>query len=144
MTTPILITTRQSEYLQEFAAGPHPARHFVLAFSVSSDAANKMLKKLKGAGLIKATTPHHMIVRGVCYELVRGYDEMLADGSLKITRITKGTTTTSEETWYTIILRNGGLVGQRLERQFRKQYPNCKLRSMGGLVDRARATKLCR
>ena len=101
-----------------------------------------MLQKLKGAGLIKATSPYR--IRGVCYELVRGYEEMLADGSLKITRITKGTTTTSEETWYTIILRNGGLVGQRLERQFRKQYPNCKLRSMGGLVDRARATKLCR
>lgn len=150
MTPTIHITHRQNEYLKEFISGPHTTRHFTLEFAVSQDAAAKMLKKLRAKELIKPipTTNRHGNYR--CYELSRNYDEMIADGSLKIDidpngRVYASTSIVADEqVLYTAILRNAGLIGQRLEAQFRKQYPECTLRTMISPVAKARAMHLCR
>jgi hypothetical protein len=148
MTEQIEVTPRMDEYLKQLAkAGPQTTRDFTLMLMISTGSAAKMLKKLREAKLVCSQKLKGAIGNVHIHELTAPY----ADLNIIVTTGGHGQGNSihlqikEEEILYAAILRNAGLLGQRLSAQFNKVYPDrshkCVLKQ---IVPEARDAKLCR
>jgi hypothetical protein len=147
MTEQIEVTPRQNEYLKQLATGPQTTRDLVLYFMVSGTSSSRMLKKLRAAKLIRSSQLQGVPGNVHIHELTAPY----ADLNIIVTTGGRGSGSTTrlqikeEELLYAAILRNAGLLGQRLTNQYRKVYPGrthkCVLNQ---IVTEAKRMGLCR
>jgi len=148
MTEPTHVTPRQNEYLKQLAtAGPQTTRDLLLHFMVSMNSAGRMLEKLRNAGLVRSTKQRGARGNVHQHELTAPYADLNTivttggHGKGGATRLQ----IKEEEILYAAILRNAGLLGQRLTSQFRKVYPDRSHNHiLKQIVHEAREAKLCR
>jgi DNA-binding IscR family transcriptional regulator len=148
MTEQIEVTPRQNEYLKQLAkAGPQTTRDFTLLLMISTGSAAKMLKKLRESKLVCSQKLKGAIGNVHIHELTAPYADLNIivttgghGGGSSVHRQAK-----EEEILYAAILRNAGLLGQRLTNQYRKVYPDrpesCVLKQ---IVTEAKKRGLCR
>lgn len=147
MTEPILITPRQNEYLLQLSTGPKTTRDLVLDMMLSGHSVSKMLKKLRNAGLIRSSQLRGAPGNVHIHELTAPY----ANLNIFITTGGHGSGSSThavipnKEVLYAAILRNAGLIGQRLTNQYHEVYPDrsasCVLKQV---VQEAKRRGLCR
>lgn len=138
--TPTRVTTRQNDYLLFLEYGPKTARDFVLEFLVTAASINKLLGKLRNAGLVKSERAHPGTRGNVHnYELTAPYPEL----NIIIHNNATGTKITDGEILYAAKLRNAGLLGQRLTEAHHKRFPNRTSKAIKGIVTTARKRGLC-
>lgn len=131
---PIRVTKKQNEYLLQLADGPKTTNDLMRSIMVSMATAGKIIAKVRDKGLVKSSRVPG--ARGKVFEhtLVKPYKELniiIQNGT--------GNQITEAEVLYAAILRNGGLVGQRLSDQFKKVFPDrMKTRTIKHIVDKAR------
>lgn len=131
---PIRVTKKQNEYLLQLKDGPKTTNDLMRDIMVSMATAGKIIAKVRDKGLVVSSRVPG--VRGKLFEhtLVRPYNEL----NIVIQNGTRNQTPEAE-ILYAAILRNGGLVGQRLSDQFKKVFPHrVKLKSIKHIVDKAR------
>ena len=134
----IEVTPKQNEYLIELEKGPKTSHDFGATVAT----ADKMLRKLRAAGLINST---QMQGRGnqLEHSLTKPYPELLKKG-LIVSKKTTGHIISEEEILYIAILRNAGMTGRELRDQHSKVYPHRVGKKIGNIVDKARHEGLCR
>ena len=137
MSDKAILTHRQNEYLLKLSAGPHTTRDLVLHFGVTGNAAYRMLHKLVDKGLVESERMQGVLGNIHIHRLTKPYD------TLKITiKNNRGGANPrripDEEILYVAILRNGGMVGQRLYGQFRRLFPDRSDSSIKNIVGIAR------
>jgi DNA-binding MarR family transcriptional regulator len=136
---PIIVTKKQNEYLLQLATGPKTTNDLMRSIMVSMATAGKIIAKVRDKGLIVSSRIPG--TRGKVFEhtLVKPYSKL----NIIIRNGTRNQTT-EEEILYAAILRNAGLIGQRLAEQFRKVFPNRKPAAIKNNVMKARERRLCR
>lgn len=156
MNEPTRVTNRQDEYLKQLSTGPKTTRDLLLALMVSGKSVNKMLKKLRDAGMISK----RKCIQGNThvYALITPYADMnivvitgnRGSGRAFHAKIPK------EEILYAAELRNPlysesgvmirpGLLGRRLIEEYHKKYPNrLAITVLNTIVPIAKRRKLCR
>lgn len=139
----IKVTKNQNEYLLQLADGPKTTRDLMLSQMVTLESAGRIIKKLKKKGLVESTRKYGGRGNILNHRLVTPYPELIKKGMI-ITNKTAGTTIPDEEILYAAILRNSGLIGQRLTDQYREKYSHRRPGSIKNIVLKAKAERLCR
>jgi len=135
-----MVTYRQNEYLLQLSDGPKTTNELVLSMMITAASAGKIIARLRDHGLVQSEKIRG--VRGNVYlhSLTTPYDKM----NLMITNGHSQNPIRKEEIFYAAILRNHGLIGQRLTDQFQKVFPGRDTKSITKhVVLKARRAKLC-
>lgn len=123
MSDKVLVTHRQHEYLLKLSEGPQTTRDLVLYFGVHDNAAYRMIHKLVAKGLVASERMRGVVGNIHIHRLVKPYDTL--DLTIKNCRGGANPRRIPDvEILYAAILRNGGMVGQRLYGQFRRLFPD--------------------
>lgn len=139
----IQVTKKQNEYLLQLSSGPKTTRDLMLSQMVTMESAGRMIKKLKKKGLIESTRKYGGRGNILNHRLATPYSELEKKGMI-IKNRSEGTLVPDEEILYAAILRNAGLIGQRLTDQYQKKYSHRRPRAIKNVVIKARAEGLCR
>lgn len=148
MSDKVIVTHRQHEYLLKLSAGPQTTRDLTLHFGVTDNAAYRMIHKLVAKGLVESERMRGVVGNIHIHRLVKPYDTL--DLTIKnYHRTSNPRMIPNMEILYAAILRNGGMVGQRLCRQFRRLFPDRSDSSIKHIVGIARrrvedGRRLCR
>ena len=140
MTEPITVTPTQDAYLQELAAAPQTTRDLALLWTVSTQTASRVIKKLRELGLVQSTKVPLVHGNTWQHELITPYSEL----NVIIRRNSTGITIPDAEIHYAAKLRNAGLVGRRLTEAHLRKYPDRPEVSVRLVVTTAKARGLCR
>ncbi|MCD4761253.1 hypothetical protein K8R42_05135 [bacterium] len=142
MTSKVEVTSTQNKYLLLMQDGPKTTRDFMLGLMTSRSSVGKTLKNLRGKELVVSSRLPNSRGNTMQHELATPYKNLIENG-LIVVKTTPAAAITDEEVMYAAILRNAGMTGQELVGQHRKVYPKRSYHSVSGIVDKARARKLC-
>ena len=135
------VTSKQNKYLLQLESGPKTKKDLMGTIGVTKDTAGMMIKKLKDAGLVTSERPG--TGNALEHSLLSPYFKLVQNGL--VVRDNKiGIAISEEEIHYAAILRNENLIGQRLINKYLEKFPNRSPKTIGNIVDQARAKGLCR
>jgi len=136
----IEVTTKQYEYLLQLADGPKTTRDLMLEMMVSMTSIGKIIAKLKEKNLVESVREPESRGNTYTHRLITPHSEL----NLSISKNKKGTAVTDAEILYAAILRNAGMTGQGLIKQFNIVFPNrAKSTIKKHIVTKARDARLC-
>jgi DNA gyrase/topoisomerase IV subunit A len=116
----IKVTKKQNEYLLQLADGPKTTRDLMLEMMVSMTSVGKIITNLKEKNLVESVRAPESRGNTYTHRIIKPYSEL----NLAISNKKNGASVTDEEILYAAILRNAGMTGQRLTKQFNKVFPN--------------------
>ena len=136
----IQVTKKQNEYLLLLDKEQRTTNELMREIMVSMTSVGKMIKKLKEKNLVESVRKPESRGNTYTHRLIKPYSEL----NLVINNKGKGAPVTDAEILYAAILRNEGMTGQRLTKQFNKVFPNrAKSTIIKHIVTIAREARLC-
>lgn len=141
------ITAKQHEYLLELRGGAKTTAEVTMSLCVAKNAARRMMKILRDAGLVKSSRVLSKVGNIWQHEIIGGYDA-IADDLVIIRRKReyhgKPHTVDPAEYQYVAELRKAGYTGQELIAEYQKRYPDQPATTVENRLQRARQMGLCR
>ena len=127
------------EYIAELKTGPKTTRDMVLSLMVCGSSVARMMKKLRKDGVVKSSRVTGVRGNVWRHELIEGWETNSINQSKPVPpRILV------EEIRHVAMLRDRGLVGQRLHAEHIKTHPTRSYSSMQHIVEVARERKMCK
>lgn len=130
----------QWAYITELKTGPKTTRDIVLSLMVCRSSVSRMMQKLRKRGIVKSSRVTGVRGNVWRHELIEGWDTKISNE----TKPAPSSLIPKDEVRHVAMLRNRGLVGQRLHSEHIKAYPARPYSSMHYFVEVARKRGLCR